>query len=567
MKLLRIKLSDRLNESFRSLPPGFEIAFNPVLSRSELEPIGLAGLNGSGKSNLLELLSEILYYLDSLHLKFPSSAIKDKKAFGFEIDYAMPVVYGMAFVGNDISFGPDDFYFVIRIIKPVNEEPEYWITSVERYLAELREIRNEPVRSGLSKIWTRIKENEKYLLPSKVFAYTSGHNELLSNPYYRMQFNYFNDYINQRKLAEKFFIDGSRLFFSDNKSNASVFVANYLLGDTSALEVLNEIVELERLHSFRITIRYTDYKNRQIELNQNLERLIERLKKCATTWFEKGAGAKKILTLDYLIREATKEAFRNNFGKAPFDLYKTFYELEMLNFYAFTKDIVEMVSNGPKWLNVSDELPRTDPSNLLFRIEKVRVYKKGLQYPIKYKNLSDGEHQFLQVVGIVMMAEEDGCLFLFDEPDTHYNPLWRSKLVSAINKVTRYRTSRNEHKTSLQEIVITTHSPFVLSDMRKKHVYVFEKNKNRVSFKECPIETYGASAGAILDAIFGQEDTISAKAKTELDDLFKNIKDMDDVKRVVEQLNTQFGESVEKLDKFSMLSKLKREFEEKPHKQ
>jgi len=114
----------------------------------------------------------------------------------------------------------------------------------------------------------------------------------------------------------------------------------------------------------------------------------------------------------------------------------------------------------------------------------------------------------------------------------------------------------------LQEIVITTHSPFVLSDMRKRNVFVFDKSENKLKYIECPIETYGASAGIILDAIFGKEDTISEKAKFELDELFKDIKNMGDIRRVVEQLNSRFGDSVEKLDKFNCLNKLKRKFEQ-----
>jgi len=384
---------------------------------------------------------------------------------------------------------------------------------------------------------------------------------LLSNAYYKIQFHYFNEYRDSIKSSNKFYIDSSRLFFSDNLSNASVFVSNYLLGDQGRLAVLNDIVKIEKLHSFRITIRFASHKGKEIQLNHDLETRIDKLKRCATTWFETGEGARKILTLDYLVQEATKDAFRKNFG-APFDLYNTFYELEMLNFHAIPTDIIEMVTNGPKWLNISDELPKSDPSNLLFRIEHVKVCKEDIPEPIYYKGLSDGEHQFLQIVGMVMMMEESGCLFLFDEPDTHYNPLWRSKLVNTINKVASYNTANINEKTRLQEIVITTHSPFVLSDMRKRNVFVFAKTGNELKYTECPIETYGASASIILDAIFGKEDTISEKAKDELDELFKDIKNMNDIRRVVDQLNTRFGDSVEKLDKFNYLNKLKRKFEQ-----
>ena len=556
MKLLRIKIAEDMKDSFRSLPPGFEISFRPDLDSAALEPVGLAGLNGSGKSNLLELLSEISYYLDSLELNLLT---KKEKSFGFDIDYALPITsYNVetAIINKDIS--SNDRCFIVRINLEVGKKPIYKISSTRAYYEDSQKYQGKD-----DGIWQIIEVNTKYLLPQKVFAYTSGHNELLSNAYYKIQFHYFNEYSSTLRGTNKFYLDNSRLFFCDNLSNASVIVANYLLGDQDSLRFLYDVVKISKLHSFRITIRYSNYKGKEIQLNYDLQTRIDKLKRCATTWFETGSAAKKILTLDYLVQEPVKEAFRMNFGDTPFDLYKTFYELEMLNFNAISSDLIEMVTKGPKWLNISDELPKIDPSNLLFRIEHVKICKEDVPEPIYYKALSDGEHQFLQIVGMVMMVEESGCLFLFDEPDTHYNPLWRSKLVNTINKVTRYATENNVQRRRFQEVVITTHSPFVLSDMRKNNVYVFKKDRNEVTYEPCPIETFGTSASIILDAIFGKEDTISEEARTELDALFDNINNLDDIRRVVEQLNTHFGESVEKLDKFSILSKLKRKFEQK----
>ncbi|MBC7849394.1 MAG: restriction system-associated AAA family ATPase [Chitinophagaceae bacterium] len=546
-----------MKTSFRSIPPGFEISFSPDLESASLEPVGLAGLNGSGKSNLLELLSEIFYYLDSLQLDFSSKAIKEEKGIGFEIDYAMPLTNeNISIAQNNNKITSNDRYFIVRIIQKVGNKPVYQISSKHEYCTEMNILKHQNYNNNNINIWMAVDENTKYLLPKKVFAYTSGHNELLSNAYYKIQFHYFNEYRDKIKDSNKFYMDSSRLFFSDNLSNASVFVSNYLLGDQARLAVLNDIVKIEKLHSFRITIRYANSKGKEIQLNFDLEMRIDRMKRCATAWFETGEGARKILTLDYLVQEATKEAFKKNFGDTPFDLYNTFYEMEMLNFHAIPTDIIEMVTNGPKWLNITDELPKPDPSNLLFRIEQIRVCKEEIPEPIFYKGLSDGEHQFLQIVGMVMMMEESGCLFLFDEPGTHYNPLWRSKLVNTLNKVASYNTSNNNEKTRLQEIVITTHSPFVLSDMRKRNVFVFNKNGYKLEYSECPIETYGTSAGIILDVIFGKKDAISDKAKSEIDELCQDITTMEDIRRVADQLNTRFGDSVAKLDKFSLLNKL-----------
>lgn len=493
MKLLRVKLPENLKEPFRSLHQGFEISFSPNLNNKNIEPVGLAGLNGSGKSNLLELISEIFYYLDSLHLEFPTASVTEEKDFGFEIDYALPLTPNNPFQytsdGTHMLFGNSpiqysDDYYIVSVEKPVNQKPTFRILLAKNYKTNIEFSSSVQIEMD--------KENFAFLVPNKVFAYTSGQNEQLSNCYYKMQFHYFNDYRSKIKVGSKFYFDSSRLFFCDNNASASIFISNYLLANEKSLKQLNDVIAVRELHSFRITIRYADLKGNEIKFNQDLERKIQALRSCATTQIEKGTGAKRILTLDYLVTEETKLAFQKQLSDLPFELYKTFYELEIQNFYIMPEEVLEMATNGPSWLILSDELPKQNPNDLIFRIEKVNVKKKGVDKAIKYKGLSDGEHQFIQVVGMILMMEESGCLFLLDEPDTHYNPLWRSQLVNTINNVVKFKTDKKKEHLRLQEIVITTHSPFVISDLKQKDVYIFKKENNIVKFNPCHFQTYGA---------------------------------------------------------------------------
>lgn len=566
MKLLRVKLADNLKEPFRSLHPGFEIRFYPNLNNRFIEPIGLAGLNGSGKSNLLELISEVFYYLDSLHLEFPTAAVKEDKDFGFEIDYALPFTFDNPFVTFDDGLGYrlDEPFFIVRSQKAINGMPSYQITSINHYERE-REFeeakkRNDKSVEPFQASWKDIifkDTNISYLLPRKIFAYTSGQNEQLSNCYLKMQFHYFNDYRNKIKAGSKFYFDSSRLFFCDSNTSASIFISNHLLGNEKALKQLNDVVALKELHSFRITIRYSDLKGNEIKFSQDLERKINALKSCATTLIEKGFGAKRVLTLDYLVTPQTKLAFQNQLSDSPFELYKTFYELEMQNFYTIPDDVLEMVTNGPSWLILSDELPKQNPNDLIFRIEGVFVKKEGIDEVIKYKGLSDGEHQFIQVVGMILMMEESGCLFLLDEPDTHYNPLWRSQLINTINNVVKFKPQNRNEQIRLQEIVITTHSPFVISDLKQRNVYIFRKEGNAVKFSPCHFQTFGASSSIILEEIFGKSDSISEMARKELILLIGKVKTLDQLSEVASILNNQFGESVDKFEYYNQLRTIK----------
>lgn len=82
MKLLKLKIDSE--NGFRSLGKGFEISFHQSSDLSILNtfrPICFVGLNGCGKSNVLEALSLIFYHMElcvGVHL--PPS-IKNGEAF------------------------------------------------------------------------------------------------------------------------------------------------------------------------------------------------------------------------------------------------------------------------------------------------------------------------------------------------------------------------------------------------------------------------------------------------------------------------------------------------------
>ena len=65
MKLLKLKIENE--EGFRSLQQGFDINFHSLADTEAMEqfrPFCFAGLNGSGKSNVLEALANIFYHLE-----------------------------------------------------------------------------------------------------------------------------------------------------------------------------------------------------------------------------------------------------------------------------------------------------------------------------------------------------------------------------------------------------------------------------------------------------------------------------------------------------------------------
>ena len=248
-------------------------------------------------------------------------------------------------------------------------------------------------------------------------------------------------------------------------------------------------------------------------------------------------------------------------------MFKVFYELEIFNLYLVNSTTRRQILNANKTLNISDEMPKPDPSRLVFRIEKIiisKILEEGKsEKDIYYKSLSDGEHQFNEVVGTVVMMQDEGCLFLMDEPDTHFNPQWRAKFIKTLNlaAANSYDSDGNITKVRNQELILTTHSPFVISDSFSQDVYKFEKVNGLVQFTSPEFQVYGTSVSIILDEIFEKSEGISEMAKKELKEMVEKITTTDELRNVVERLNRDFGDSVEKFDLFSKLRNIKDELE------
>lgn len=550
MKLISVK---KLGSDFRSLTSNKLYEFNVSQRKDRLSTKVFAGINGSGKSNFLELLAEIFYYLEIFHLKSATSTQKKGEDFGFEIEYILPIK-SLEEHGVKHEFNEEGCH--VRIKKNVNEFPEFSFSVIKQ---------NK---------FKRVDDNTNLLLPTKIIAYTSGQNELLSNPFYKIRSHYFKEIEKNGTIEGIDEVKNNHLFFLDESSNFSIFVSNFLLAKPDKLKYLKTIFKIEDLFSFRITINLVDYRSREIPLSKKIQSNILKLKRCSTSWIQRKNGKKEFLILDFSITEATHKAFEYHF-KSSFELFNAFYELENLNLHMVGSDTRSLILKAHKSLNLSDELPKPDPSKLIFRIEKIflnKIIEQGKPpKQIYYKGLSDGEHQFNEVVGSVMMMEEDGCLFLMDEPDTHFNPKWRAQMIEMLNIVTAYSYDAKGKIDAVrkQEIIITTHSPFVIGDSQTEDVYKFDKINGEVTYVNPKIETYGASVGLVLQEIFDRKTSISDLSNFDLGELrkaFKKLESPEQIKAMVEETKSKlidFGESIEKFDLYSLLRQIEKDLETK----
>lgn len=130
--------------------------------------------------------------------------------------------------------------------------------------------------------------------------------------------------------------------------------------------------------------------------------------------------------------------------------------------------------------------------------------KTGEIKELLLRSFSDGEHQFIHTMGICLLLKDRRTLLLLDEPETHFNPSWRAKFIKVLNESVSSGKPKdlpngdfNIHL--LKDILLTSHSPFIISDCLPDNVILFEKNDDgvtsakKVSELDDTFNTYGTS--------------------------------------------------------------------------
>ena len=563
MKLLRLKIG----EPFRCLQAGFELHFLREWDKDnagEFVPYILAGPNGSGKSNVLEVLAAIFYQLECQYLTYLPGAFIPPDENGdsddtpnhqqysdllypddFELEYLIPVPERM-------QKGDKAPHAHIKIIKmPDSSAQIFWV--------------NHPDYSEKNPL-SRVDAWE--LLPQFVLGYSSGENEILSLPFFKMRFIQFDEYLDSLKndttYAGK---PESRQTFLDNAFNQAILLSNLLFEEPDTLQPFREEVGIEGLEQFRIILKKSieisaaqanDFpegfllidedadggKTFHLPILLKFEPIIDRLQRCATCSYHD--TEKDTLYLDYLVTEEIREAFKNNFASA-IDLFQYLQILLILNLYSVSKPLKKDLYISDS-LYVNETIPTLPSDERVMRFKDLVLKKHGVSDTLYAKSLSDGEHQFLHSMGLCLLYKDTNSLFLLDEPETHFNPDWRSKLISRIRDCFKHADSKVQ-----REMLITTHTPFLISDSTPEQVLVFDKSDGIVHVNRPDYNTLGASINKITMKTFGKRETIGGFAQQKMAELKQRFEegkatDSDEDKNaLIDDINRELGDSVEKV--------------------
>jgi len=554
MKLLRIKI----NDDFSSLSKGFELHFRkPIVNGidlnkewSQFHPFCFAGLNGSGKSNVLEVLSSVFFHLESCaNINQPENFKSQFLSYVSKPD-AYEIEYFIKAQTNDTEYSVENMVLV-KVVKEVGDDPKMtwkpypFVDEVERIVNIVSSPTDKSPSAG------------KNYLPDLIIGYSSGENEILSIPFLKSRLLHFDEYSEAVRKKLEYKKPESNLVYIDYEMSQAVLLSNFLFQDKDkVLRPLEKELGIVDIKRFRMNLNI-GHKLEGEKIFQQFDHTVQKFIKCSTAQFEDDDK----LLLDFWINEDTKEAFKSNFNNNIFELFQAFQILYTLNYRSVSTDTkAEVYESRGYYTHGKIDMPGPKEKVFFFLDYYIEKRIKGTDKKVNLllKQLSDGEQQFLHSLGICLMLKNKSALLLLDEPETHFNPDWRSKFISTLHDSLEATGSNNMRR----DILITSHSPFIISDCFPDKVLYFRRNKDDRSRVECinardmNFNTFGTSVDIILEVLFGNRQTIGDLSKSKLKYDLGKLKSKDDVSAIKTRIS-HLGDSFEKDLLLASLNELK----------
>jgi hypothetical protein len=166
------------------------------------------------------------------------------------------------------------------------------------------------------------------------------------------------------------------------------------------------------------------------------------------------------------------------------------------------------------------------------------VRKRYTDDLLLYDWLSDGERVFLGRMALFHLLRGMGdALVLLDEPETHFNDIWKREIVSLIDAAIGNEPS---------DVVISTHSSITLSDVANEEIELLYREDGHTLAGSIRSPTFGADPSEIMVHIFGAEDSIGRRSLDRLDALISRewtADDIDWLERVIRQIGPGYHRS------------------------
>lgn len=517
----------------------------------------LIGANGSGKSQVMELIAEAFAYLERRQRK--DFRVRAPLGYDFRVTYQMASSRydGVRRFAVDTRHG-------LRI-------------AVHQLVDAVHNGDAQPVQGTWIQIWAE-GSWEELALP-RVIGYASGMSENLQRAFMRNALQYFDvirvranlkKELAQPKVDEKKTLEINERYL---KRNPGIFAPEGLdpesglfrLRETDTaiprnlfldydcasllIAVLGMLTHEDRdavwheipfRHPTRVVVRY-DLRGQATALDnaRDIKRLIELAgpRSCTPISSRTSEPEYELLELDYLAGDieidfADPEIIRRmaDNSREPDQWFSALYKLQLLGVDEWSGTAKRALRRDSFQGHVEKPLKGKLPLSVQ------ELWMSDGERTVSLDDLSDGEVQLLLTLGAVRLFGDDETLFLYDEPETHLNPTWRTRFHLDFEKA-------NESNGKAQAI-ISSHSPFLVSSLPREAVFHFKKVNGATHMANPPGETFGASFDVLIKKHFNLRATISETAVQEIRERLEDPQLTTEQK--LEWLEDSVGESMER---------------------
>lgn len=533
--------------------------------------IAFIGLNGSGKSQLLELVAESFGYLERFLRSdfkcrnwFPNVAITicySNQAYDSEAQvstYRINIEYN-----GDVKIYRDGTLFNIEYDEYSGFEEEILPSQIIGYSSGLNENLQRAFMKNaiqyLDVMNVKRQWEQRLVLINAARNAKGKHLTETDIELFDRQFKEAYHYYQTRHPAlfpilpeESSLSDNTniglrstalpRLKYFDQDTTALMLASMGMLSDPEQQAIWQEKQRFNKIHS--VTLRYDLRKfTHDAGALLDIAKLIACLADIPSCHFQALPRIRKTseeffnqFELDYLAGEITigfednhvQHVLKSSF-LTPQVLFEKLYRLQLLAADFWQGETKRQLRQD----NFDRSVKR--PQKWKSPIVVLSLKLTDGQQCIEFDDLSDGEAQLIQILSMASIYKDSRVLFLFDEPETHLNPSWRTYFHSFVEDTIGINNEK-------AQLFISTHSPFMVSSLKRNNVYQFSRSDNGlIDMRVAQNETYGASFDVLIKDLFDLRSLISQSV---IDEIREQLKQGNDHAR--EWIEANLGLSAEK---------------------
>lgn len=166
------------------------------------------------------------------------------------------------------------------------------------------------------------------------------------------------------------------------------------------------------------------------------------------------------------------------------------------------------------------------------------LYKKkevsGSESLLEENTLSDGELGLIQRMSLILLMKElsspeQSSLLLLDEPETHFNEIWKRNFIYLVKKILSH---------TYHDVFIATHSSILATDAKSSELYKFELKNEKIKVIDIPVKLYGSNISDVANILFNIEGDAGRSSTEEIEKLLNSNskKDIEKIEKLLSEV-------------------------------